>query len=124
MWLIVLALILFISVVPVMVGARVVGAQRNGFWICFGALLISSIISWIAMRLFHGLWFLGFFASGLGYMIVLDTTYLRGLGIAVIQGLLVVALVFVLAITALGSMFHMKDMLHNLPISSTPGQSV
>mgnify|MGYP001556757455 CR=1 FL=1 len=85
MWLIAIAIILFVSVAPVMVGARVVGAKRNGFWICLGALLIASLISWFAVRLFHGLGILGIFASALGYMLVLDTTYLRGLGIAVIQ---------------------------------------
>jgi hypothetical protein len=124
MWLIAIAIILFISVVPVMVGARVVGARRDGFWICFGALLIAGLISWFAVRLFHGLGILGIFASALGYMLVLDTTYLRGLGIAVIQMILTVVLVFVLMATAIGSMFHMKDMMRHIPIDTSPSQSV
>ena len=124
MWLIATAIVLFISVVPVMVGARVVGARRNGFWICLGALLIAALISWFAVRLFHGLGILGIFASALGYMLVLDTTYLRGLGIAVIQMVLTVVLVFVLMATAIGSIFHMKDMLHHIPIDTVPSQSV
>jgi hypothetical protein len=124
MWLIAIALVLFVSVVPVMVGARVVGAKRNGFWICLGALLIASLISWLAVRLFHGLGILGIFASALGYMLVLDTTYLRGLGIAVIQMVLTVVLVVVLMATAIGSMFHMKDMMRHIPIDTAPVQSV
>jgi hypothetical protein len=124
MWLIAIALVLFVSVVPVMVGARVVGAKRNGFWICLGALLIASLISWLAVRLFHGLGILGIFASALGYMLVLDTTYLRGLGIAVIQLVLTVVLVVVLMATAIGSMFHMKDMMRHIPIDTAPVQSV
>jgi hypothetical protein len=124
MWLIAIAIVLFISVVPVMVGARVVGARRDGFWICFGALLIASLISWFAVRLFHGLGILGIFGSALGYMLVLDTTYLRGLGIAVIQLILTVVLVFVLMATAIGSMFHMKDMMRHIPIDTAPSQSV
>jgi hypothetical protein len=124
MWLIAIALVLFVSVVPVMVGARVVGAKRNGFWISLGALLIASLISWLAVRLFHGLGILGIFASALGYMLVLDTTYLRGLGIAVIQLVLTVVLVVVLMATAIGSMFHMKDMMRHIPIDTVPAQSV
>ena len=124
MWLIAIALVLFVSVVPVMVGARVVGAKRNGFWICLGALLIASLISWLAVRLFHGLGILGIFASALGYMLVLDTTYLRGLGIAVIQMVLTVVLVVVLMATAIGSMFNMKDMMRHIPIDTAPIQSV
>lgn len=124
MWLIAIAIILFVSVAPVMVGARVVGAKRNGFWICLGALLIASLISWFAVRLFHGLGILGIFASALGYMLVLDTTYLRGLGIAVIQMVLTVVLVVVLMATALGSMFHMKDMMRHIPIDTGPVQQV
>lgn len=124
MWLIAIAVILFVSVVPVMVGARVVGARRNGFWISFGALLIAGLISWFAVRLFHGLGILGIFGSALGYMLVLDTTYLRGLAIAAIQMVLTVLLVIVLAVTALGSMFHMKDMLRQIPIDTGPTQSV
>jgi len=124
MWLIAIALVLFVSVVPVMVGARVVGAKRNGFWICLGALLLASLISWFAVRLFHGLGLLGIFASALGYMLVLDTTYLRGLGIAVIQLVLTVVLVVVLMATAIGSMFNMKDMMRHIPIDTAPAQSV
>ena len=124
MWLIAIALVLFVSVVPVMVGARVVGARRNGFWICLGALLIASLISWLAVRLFHGLGILGIFASALGYMLVLDTTYLRGLGIAVIQMVLTVVLVVVLMATAIGSMFHMQDMMRHIPLDTGPVESV
>jgi hypothetical protein len=74
--------------------------------------------------MFHGLWFLGFFASGLGYMAVLDTTYLRGLGIAVIQGLLFFVLAIVIAIVFLGSAFNTRDLMRHLPIDAAPSQSV
>ncbi len=125
MFLIAVAVILFVSVVPVMVGARVVGARRNGFWICFGALLIASFIGWFAVRAFHGLGVLGIFASALGYMLVLDTTYLRGLGIAVIQAVLTVLLAVVVAVTILGTTIHgLKDLTRQLPYSSEPAQSV
>ena len=125
MFLLAIAIVLFVSVVPVMVGARVVGARRNGFFICLGALLIAGLISWFAVRTFHGLGFLGIFASALGYMLVLDTTYLRGLGIAVIQAVLTVLLAVVVAVTVLGTAIHgLKDLTRQLPYSSGPAQSV
>ena len=125
MFLLAIAIVLFVSVVPVMVGARVVGARRNGFFICLGALLIAGLISWLAVRTFHGLGFLGIFASALGYMLVLDTTYLRGLGIAVIQAVLTVLLAVVVAVTVLGTAIHgLKDLTRQLPYSSGQAQSV
>ncbi len=72
--------------------------------------------------MFHGLWFVSFFASGLGYMAVLDTTYLRGLAIALIQGVLMVVIFAVLAMTALGGMFHLRDLTN--PGENVPAQSV
>jgi divalent metal cation (Fe/Co/Zn/Cd) transporter len=125
MLLIAIAIVLFVSVVPVMIGARVVGARRNGFWICLGALLIATLIAGFAVRAFHGLGLLAIFASALGYMLVLDTTYLRGLAIAVIQGVLTVLLAIVVAVTVLGTAIHgLKDLTRQLPYSTEPAQSV
>lgn len=116
MLLVAIAIVLFISVVPVMVGARVVGARRNGFWIAFAALLIANLIVAFAFHLFRNLGFLSIFAAALGYMLVLDTTYLRGLGIALIQLVLTVLLVVALVMSSIGAMLHMRGMLRQLPI--------
>ena len=125
MWLlIVLALILLVTVVPVMIAARIVGAQRTGFWMCLLALIVSSLIVGVAVRLFHGGGLLAFFASALGFMWILDTTYWRGLGIVILQYLIIVALVVILTFTAIGSMFHMKDMMRELPFDTGQTQSV
>ena len=45
MWLIAIAIALLVIVGPVMVGARVVGAGRTGFWICLGALIVRTSLS-------------------------------------------------------------------------------
>ena len=125
MWLlIVLALILLVTVAPVMIAARIVGAQRTGFWMCLLALIVSSLIVGVAVRLFHGGGLLAFFASALGFMWILDTTYWRGLGIVILQYLIIVALVVILTFTAIGSMFHMKDMMRELPFDTGQTQSV
>ena len=125
MWLLIaIVLILLITVAPVMVAARIVGAGRTGFWMCLLALIVSSVIVGVAVRMFHGGGLLAFFASALGFMLILDTTYLRGLGIVVLQYLIIGLIAVVLTFTAIGSMFHMKDMMRQLPIDTAPAQSV
>ena len=124
MWLIVLALVLLIVVAPVMIAARIVGARRTGFWASLFAMIVSFLIVGLAVRVFHGGGLLAFFAAPLGYMLILGTTWLRGLGIVVLQYLIAILIGVILAFTALGSMFHMKDMMRSLPIDTAPSQSV
>jgi hypothetical protein len=124
MWLIVLAIVLLIVVAPVMIGARIVGARRTGFWMSLLAMIVSYLIVGVAVRIFHGGGLLAFFAAPLGFMLILDTTYLRGLGIVVLQYVITAVVALVIAFTALGSMIHMKDMMRQLPIDTAPAQSV
>jgi len=122
MWLIALVLILLIAAVPVMIGARVVGAGRTGFWAALGALIVSNIVVALATAFFHRLGLLSIFVAPLGYMWVLDTTYLRALAIELIQLAIVFGLVLALALTAIGSAFHLKDMFRHF--ETAPAQSV
>ena len=119
--LIALAILVF-TVVPVMIAARIVGAARTGFWICFGAMIVSLLIVGFAARIFHIGGLLGLFVAPLGYMWILDTTYLRGLAMVFLQYLIVAAFAVILAFTALGSMLHVKDMMRHL--DTAPAQSV
>ena len=119
--LIVLAILAF-TVVPVMIAARIVGAGRTGFWICFGAMIVSLLIVGFAAKVFHVGGLLGLFVAPLGYMWILETTYLRGLAIVFLQYLIAAAFAVILAFTALGSALHMKDILHRL--DTAPAQSV
>ena len=122
MWLIAIAVILLIAAAPVMIGARIVGAGRTGFWAALGALIVANIIVGVATVFFHRLGLLAIFVAPLGYMWVLDTTYLRALAIEVIQFAIVVALVFALALTAIGSAFHLNDVFRHF--ETAPTQSV
>lgn len=115
---------LLLTVVPVMVAARIVGAGRDGFWICLLALIVSMIIVGLAVRVFHGGGLLSFFVAPVGYMWILSTTYLRGLAIVVLQYLVAAVIVVVLMFTALGSLLHVKDVLHHIPVDGAPSQSV
>jgi len=118
------AVILLLTVVPVMIAARVVGARRTGFWISVLALIVSYLIVGAALRMFHVGGLLSLFAAALGYMLILDTTYLRGLAVAILQHIFAAVIVVILLFTALGSMVHMKDMMRQLPIDTGPVQSV
>lgn len=106
MFLVAIALVLVLSVIPVKIGAHVVGARRTGFWACFAALVVAGLIGGWAVHAVRLGAALSVFASALGYMVILDTTYLRGLAIAVIQGVLTVLLVIALAATALAPFMH------------------
>ena len=120
----VVLVILLVTVVPTMIAARIVGAGRTGFLICLLALIVSSLIVGFAVRVFHGGGLLAFFVAPLGFMWILDTTYLRSLAMVLLQYLITAVIVLVLMFTALGSMLHMKDMMRELPIDNGPVQSV
>ncbi len=115
---------LFVTV-PVMISARIVGTGRSGFGNCLLAAIVSFLIVVFALRLFHGGGLLSFFVAPVGYMLILDTTYLRGLAMVVLQYVMAVVLVLVLVFTALGSMLHVKDTLRGMPgIDNAPAQSI
>ncbi len=116
MFLLVIALVLALCIVPVWIGARVVGATRKDFAACFGALVIALLTgSFITAHVRLGLpsWHLGGTAihpsdllvvlvAALVYMLVLGTSYPRGLAVALIQHVLALVLVAALASTVLG----------------------
>jgi hypothetical protein len=122
MGLIGLVLFLLFITVPVMVGARIVGAGRTSFGACLGALFVAFIIDIVAVFFFHRLGLLGFFVAAFAYMLVLETSYLRGLAIALIQMVVTALLLLALALTALGTSMHLKDVFRHF--ETGPSQSV
>jgi len=126
MFLIALLVALIFAVVPVMIAARIVGARRNGFWISLLAIFVSLLIVGLAVRLLHGAGLLAFFIAPVGYMLILDTTYLRALGIVVLQYLISALIAVVLAILLFGGVMRGIDRLkHEAPLRlDAPAQSV
>ena len=126
MWIIAIVIALLVCVVPVMIGAHIVGARRRGFGISLVALIVSYLIVGFALRLFHGGGALAVFAAALGYMLILDTTYLRGLAVAVIQYILTIVLTIVVAATLFGSVAHgVHRILRDAPFRvDLPSQSI
>jgi hypothetical protein len=96
MWVILgFILLLLFWLVPIKIGAIAVRAGRTGLGSCFLALVASwFFLILFSMFLWHGGVLLSVFTTALAYMLVLETTYLKGLAIAAIQ--FVVTWVFVL----------------------------
>ncbi len=122
--LVLIAVVLLFTVVPVMVGARIVGAGRDGFWMCLLALIVSFVIVRIAAHMLHGGALLAFFVAPVGFMLILDTTYLRGLVMVVLQYLIAFGLVLLLLFTALGTTLHVKDTVRGLTGMDSPAQPI
>jgi hypothetical protein len=123
-FLIVVLVILLVTVVPVMVAARVVGARRTGFLACLVALIVSALIVGVAVHMFRNSGLLAFFVAPLGFMVILDTTYLRALLMVILQYVVSGVIVALLLLTALGSALHVRDMIRHVPIDTAPAQSV
>ena len=123
-FLVVLLVILLLTVVPVMIAARIVGARRTGFWASLLALIVSYLIIGVAAHIFRNIGLLAFFVAPLGYMLILDTTYLRGLLMVILQGLIFGVIAVILTFTMLGSILHVKEMMRHVPIDTGPSQSV
>jgi hypothetical protein len=116
MFLLVIALVLALCIGPVKIGASLVGARRKDLAACFAALVIALLAGrFITSHVRLGLpsWHLGGTAihpsdllvvlvAGLVYMLVLGTTYPRGLAVALIQYVLTIVLVVALAATLVG----------------------
>ena len=126
MFLIALVIALIFAVVPVMIAARIVGARRTGFGSSLLAIIVSLLIVGIAVRLLHGLGLLSFFIAPVGYMLILDTTYLRALGIVLLQYLISVLVAIVLAALLFGGVMHgIERLRHETPLQlDGPSQSV
>ena len=121
---IVVLVILLVTVAPVMIAARIVGARRTGFWASLLALIVSYLIIGVAAHIFRNLGLLAFFVAPLGFMLILDTTYLRGLLMVILQYVIIGVIFVVLMFTALGSVVHFKDIMRHVPIDTGPVQSV
>ena len=124
MFCIVVLVILLVTVVPVMIAARVVGARRTGFGASLLALIVSWLIVGVAVHIFRNSGLLAFFVAPLGYMLILDTTYLRGLLMVLLQYLFAGLIAAILLFTALGSALHVREMMRHVPIDTGPVQSV
>src|SRR5262245_16546139 len=110
MFAVLLMLVVFalIMVVPIMIGARMVGAEKTNFGAALIAVILLAVVGVILQKLGVGR-VVGFFAAtiiGAGVLaMVLGTTYLRGLIVSGTAAAVQVAL----ALVAVGSLAMMAS---------------
>jgi hypothetical protein len=93
-------LLVIVALLPVKIAAGLVGARNDSFGACLIAVIVAVVINTLAARLFHYGGFVSALLTGVAYMLVLETTYLKGVLIALLQ--VVIAWLFGLLLMALG----------------------
>jgi len=102
--------ILAILILPVKLAADYVGARNTGFLMCIVALIFAAIIQKAVAVLLPQLAFnypalsplISILLSALAYMLVLGTSYGKGIAIAILQVILTILLVFLFGLLGLG----------------------
>ncbi|QKX15547.1 hypothetical protein [Microbulbifer sp. YPW1] len=100
-FLILLIIVVAILVVPLKMAAGMLGARNTGVFSCLFALLLAVIIQHFVGGMIPGVTEeLGLLITiplaAIAYMLVLGTGFLKGILIAIIQGLLTIALTLLL----------------------------
>lgn len=106
---IMLLVILAVLILPVKLAADYVGARNTGFLMCIVALIFAALIQKSVAILLPQLSFkypalhplISILLSALAYMLVLGTTYGRGIAIAILQIILTVLLIFLFGLLGL-----------------------
>jgi hypothetical protein len=101
-FLIFLLVVVVVLIIPIKLAATWVGAQNTGVMSCLLALILAAAIqkgfSMVLPGVSENLGLLiGIPLASFAYMLVLGTTFIKGIIIAVIQGVLTILIVVVLA---------------------------
>lgn len=108
--LVIILAILAILILPIKLAADYVGAKNSGILMCIVALIFAAVIQKAVAVLLPQLSFnypalnplISILLSALAYMLVLGTSYGKGIVIAILQIILTVILVFVFGLLGLG----------------------
>ena len=97
-----LIVISIILIVPIKIAASMVGARRTGVVHCFVAIVLAALFQGAAARFIPGISetlgiLLAVPLAAFAYMLILDTTFFKSLGIAIIQGVMTVVVLFAMA---------------------------
>jgi hypothetical protein len=82
---VIILITLLIVVLPVQWAARLMGAKRTSFGMCFLALIGASILHGLGLLVPVAGSIVAFLLSALGYAGILETKYLQGVGIALLS---------------------------------------
>lgn len=92
---------LFLIVFPVQLAAKAMGAGRTDFLSCLGALILASILQSIGsiLPIFGNL--IAFILSAWAFSAILETSFWRGMGIAVLHVIFGTILMILLTVIGL-----------------------
>ena len=82
---VVVVVALFLIVLPVQLAAKTMGAKRTGFFWCLIALIAASVLHTVGLVVPIIGTIVAFFLSALGFSVVLETDFLKGIGIAILH---------------------------------------
>jgi len=88
---------LIVMVLPVQWAARAMGARRTGFGRCLLALLGASILHSLGLMLPVAGTLGAFFLAALGFAAILNVSYMRGIGVALLHFIFSVIILMALA---------------------------
>lgn len=107
--LLIILAILALLILPIKLAANYVGAQNTGVLFCIVALIFAAAIQKAVAILLPQLQFnypalnplISILLSGFAYMLILGTTYGKGIVIAILQIILTVLLLFIVGLLGL-----------------------
>ena len=101
-------LVLCLVVWPVQWAARMMKARNTGFWLCLLALIAATILHGLGLLVPIAGTLVAFLLSAAGFAAILGTSYLRGIGIAILyvifSGIILVVLSLIFGISLAGLM--------------------
>jgi len=100
-------IIIMTIILPIHLAGRMVDAKRIGFVWCFLAILLSALFQFIGQSISIYGYILSPFLAALAYSIVMKTTYLKGIGIAIIQFVLTIVIATLLVSFSFASLRHL-----------------
>ncbi|MFY0664633.1 MAG: hypothetical protein JXQ97_08405 [Natronospirillum sp.] len=101
----VLALLVVLTVIPVMFAARIVRARNTGFWSALAAVMLLMVLSFLLERFVPQQGIALAIAVIMGsaiYAFTLGTTWLKGFLVAILSLVIVIGLVVVLSMVMAG----------------------
>lgn len=97
-----LIITIVLLVLPLKFAAKLIGAANTGFFSCLFAIIIAALLQFGVNHFFPNLdntygWLVTVPIAAVAYMLVLGTTFLKGILIAIVQAILAVLLSMLVA---------------------------
>ncbi len=85
--------VLYITALPVKIAASAMGAKRTGMFSCLFALVVANFLHGVGLSAPVAGTIVALLLSGVGFTWILGTTFWRGVGIAILHGIITAILV-------------------------------